>query len=362
MVLTNASDYLQRGWAPVPIPIATKAPVIREWQKLRVTKETIGQYFNGTRQNIGILLGEPFGGLVDIDLDCPEAVIAARRLLPNSGAVFGRDGNPSSHHLYVCSGARTKKYVDPEGNVLLELRSTGCQTLVPPSVHPSGEIIGWVADNGPAEIEGARLTRIVGLVAPAALIAQRWPTHGRHDATLALAGALRRAGWALDQATCLVKAVVDAAHDEDAQDRLRAVADTYAVGGATTGWPRLGELLRRDVVGRLRDWLGAQGSADEGAPEGVDPDPMNEDRTEPGLTDLGNAHRFARDHRENVRYCWPWGRWLVWNGRYWCRDDTGQIHRLVEATVRGIYAEAARSTPERREALGKWAVKYESHE
>ena len=79
--------------------------------------------------------------------------------------------------------------------------------------------------------------------------------------------------------------------------------------------------------------------------------------TEPGLTDLGNAHRFALDHRENVRYCWPWGRWLVWNGRYWSRDETGEIHRLAEATIRLMYEEAARSSPERREALGKWAVK-----
>jgi len=84
---------------------------------------------------------------------------------------------------------------------------------------------------------------------------------------------------------------------------------------------------------------------------------------EPGLTDLGNAHRFARDHRANVRYCWPWGRWLVWNGRYWCRDETGEIHRLAEATVRAMYDEVARSSSqERREALGGWAVKCESHE
>lgn len=83
---------------------------------------------------------------------------------------------------------------------------------------------------------------------------------------------------------------------------------------------------------------------------------------EPGLTDLGNAHRFARDHWADVRYCWPWGRWLVWNGRYWCRDETGKIHRLAEATVRGIYQEAALSSEERRAVLASWAVKSESHE
>jgi putative DNA primase/helicase len=82
-----------------------------------------------------------------------------------------------------------------------------------------------------------------------------------------------------------------------------------------------------------------------------------------GLTDLGNAHRFARDHGADVRYCWPWSKWLVWNGRFWSHDDTGKIHRLAEATVRAMYEAAARSPQEeRRKVLGGWAVKCESHE
>ena len=86
-------------------------------------------------------------------------------------------------------------------------------------------------------------------------------------------------------------------------------------------------------------------------------------KTEPGLTDLGNAHRFAREHRQDIRYCWPWGKWLVWNGRFWSRDETGEVHRLAEKTVRGMYEEAAKSpSSDRREALGAWAVKCESHE
>lgn len=97
----------------------------------------------------------------------------------------------------------------------------------------------------------------------------------RHDATLALAGALKRAGWTLDQSTLFVRAVAEAAHDEEAQDRGRATQDTYAEGGATTGWPRLGELLGGDAVGRVWEWLGAQGAADERAPKAGDPDHQN---------------------------------------------------------------------------------------
>jgi hypothetical protein len=50
--------------------------------------------------NTGIVLGEASGGLVDVDLDQPEAVIAARNVLP-PGVVFGRRSSPGSHHLYA---------------------------------------------------------------------------------------------------------------------------------------------------------------------------------------------------------------------------------------------------------------------
>ena len=84
-----ASEYIARGWAPIPVPWRSKNPGYDGWQHLRVTADTLHQYFNGTRQNVGVLLGDPSGGLVDIDLDCPEVLIAARHFLPDTECVFG---------------------------------------------------------------------------------------------------------------------------------------------------------------------------------------------------------------------------------------------------------------------------------
>jgi putative DNA primase/helicase len=62
-------------------------------------------------------------------------------------------------------------------------------------------------------------------------------------------------------------------------------------------------------------------------------------------------------------YCWAWRKWLVWNGRFWSSDETGEIHRLAETTVRGMYQEAARApTEDRRKALAKWTVASEGHD
>jgi hypothetical protein len=155
----TAIEYRSRGWAPIPIPWRDKNPGYVGWQHLRVTPETLGAHFNGVRQNIGVLLGEPSSWLVDIDLDCPEALVVAEFLLPDTGCIFGRSGNRDSHHLFV-SKVATKKFVEPgrpdgnEGAMLVELRSTGSYTLFPGSAHPTGQLIEWTCDNGPAEIRG----------------------------------------------------------------------------------------------------------------------------------------------------------------------------------------------------------------
>ena len=74
------------------------------------------------------------------------------------------------------------------------------------------------------------------------------------------------------------------------------------------------------------------------------------------LTDMGNAERFVREQGDSVRYCYPWRRWLVWDGQRWKIDDNGQLRRLAKNTVRSIYHEAAfASGQEERQAIARWA-------
>ncbi len=79
------------------------------------------------------------------------------------------------------------------------------------------------------------------------------------------------------------------------------------------------------------------------------------------LTDMGNAQRLVAIHGTDLRYCYPWDKWLVWDGRRWARDDTGEIDRRAKDVVRTIYAEAA-AAPDKnqREALAHHALKSES--
>jgi putative DNA primase/helicase len=79
------------------------------------------------------------------------------------------------------------------------------------------------------------------------------------------------------------------------------------------------------------------------------------------LTDTGLAERFAEQHCGDVRYCYPWQKWLAWDDTRWSLDATGAIEQKAKQTARSIYQEAAdEEDSDRREALGRFARQSES--
>ena len=69
------------------------------------------------------------------------------------------------------------------------------------------------------------------------------------------------------------------------------------------------------------------------------PLPLPEDPTFILLTDMGNARRFAVQHRNTIRYVQAWG-WVAWDGRRWQQDDTGSAMRMARETVHQLFHEA----------------------
>src|SRR5690242_1771173 len=45
-------------------------------------------------------------------------------------------------------------------------------------------------------------------------------------------------------------------------------------------------------------------------------------------TELANAQRFIELHGDKLRYCPPWGKWLIWTGTHWQIDDGCQVEAL----------------------------------
>lgn len=162
--LDAARGYLARGYTPVPVPRGGKRPVLKGWQQLRPTEDDLPALFAG-ESNIGLILGEPSGGLVDVDLDCDEAIELADEYLPETQAVTGRAGKPRSHRWYVAEGAATRQFRDRDKAMIVELRSTGGQTLVGPSIHPESGETYETLEGEPAVVPAAMLLACVEALA-----------------------------------------------------------------------------------------------------------------------------------------------------------------------------------------------------
>jgi len=227
-------------------------------------------------------------------------------------------------------------------------------------------------------------------------------------------GNVRRVLYKLPEVLAAVQAgqtvfVVEGEKDVDNLTRLGLTATT-APGGAAGKWrPEYSEALRgaevivlpdndppgrkhaQDVAqslhgvaasvkvlelpgllpkGDVSDWFKAGGTREElerlaaGAPAWT-PLPEGASGTGPTdearFTDLGNARRLVALHGRDLRFCHPWGRWLIWTGRRWAEDETGEIMRRARDVPRALHAEAAECADSKaREALAAWALACES--
>lgn len=78
-------------------------------------------------------------------------------------------------------------------------------------------------------------------------------------------------------------------------------------------------------------------------------------------TDLGNARRLVALHGSDLRYCHERVKWLVWDGKSWHPDESGEIMRRAKAVIPAIHAEAgAATTKKQRDTLLSWAKTSES--
>lgn len=157
--LQAAIEYTLLGWSVIPVPHRSKNPGYKNWEQTRLTEADLPTKFGAGEMNVGVLLGAPSGWLVDVDLDHLRCVELADQYLPKTEAVFGRPGKPRSHRLYkVASPVATRKHKSKSAGMLVELRSTGMQTVFPPSTHESGEPITWERVGAePAEVDPKEL-------------------------------------------------------------------------------------------------------------------------------------------------------------------------------------------------------------
>jgi hypothetical protein len=292
-------------------------------------------------------LGDKYGS-TDVDCDCPEAITAARELLPETGLIFGRQSKPFSHYLYHSDPpVRTQQFHDPLNQAtLIELRGLSSEGTIGlhPSVHESGEQIRFEQgfDREPANIDADVLVSAVRRVAAIALLIRHWPGQGyRHLAFLALAGVLVRAGWKLDDAKTLHRVLYKCLWPGNpdlraADSEVESTFEKHSAGGEITGIPTLVEVIDKKVVDVALRWLGVE-------------------RTQHRAylwNDTGNADRLADLYGHELIYCTERNGYCVWTGQRWLFDEFMEVEKRAEKTILEAYTEAKHiADSDRREAF-----------
>jgi primase-like protein/bifunctional DNA primase/polymerase-like protein len=172
--------------ALIPIPAGQKRPICKRWQGIRLTPEEAEKHVAGGG-NLAMRDGPASGNVVDVDLDCREAIELAPIYLPLTGAIFGRPSKPRSHWLYNAPGALFATFADPLiSETLLELRAEGREggahlTLLPPSVT-DGEQRRWeIPTPIAAEIHAAVLTERIRWLATGCLVMRHISEHAARN-------------------------------------------------------------------------------------------------------------------------------------------------------------------------------------
>lgn len=258
----------------MPVNHGSKAPSLNNWQsgKYQFTELDVQ-----SDDNVGVLLGSLSDNLIDLDLDCDEAqVIANSSIEDGFNAMMSRGGDYPTHYFFHAKDTvKTKRYKDIDGSTILEIRGDGCQTIIPPSIHPDGSSYVWLQEPSlqqKIEVSPPRLEKNAALLAVLSLLARHWPEGSRHDAALSISGLFARIGYSQSDSERYVWHICTAARDNEVKDRVRAVGDTFKEferNGSTTGIPTLKRIFPGEVIDKVTEWLGVDKEYENSRKESV---------------------------------------------------------------------------------------------
>jgi len=274
-----AQNYHESGWVVVPLTYGSKSDGLPMGHNQMSLEDFNLESWSEAPKNIMLKLGDISDGVLDVDLDCPEAqrfseLFIDLDLLPLT-ARFG--WGPITHLIYRVPNAQIRRltYKNPiesgDGEMLLELRGNGHGTVIAPSKHQvSGKNLSWVdGDWVPTEIKLSDLERALGLLATVSVFSKLWPRESgsRNDSAMAMAGCLVRSGLVNEfQVRSLLEQIALFANDEEAKSRGLVAVETFKKherGERISSLGKLEDLFGVEVKKWVIEWLALEGGLKE---------------------------------------------------------------------------------------------------
>lgn len=262
--------YYQRGFRLLFYGTKKKGPEGQEALKWTERSDQAEDYRPG--QNVGVFTGHeiaPGKYLADIDFDWADGLPLAKRILPATGFGFGRPSRTISHSFYTTPEALPSISFDNiDGKPFVELRGTktdgtiGLQTMMPPSIHPTGEELIIRMDDEIGHVDD--LPRKVALYATACMLYSVLGHKGlMHENRLAVAGFLLHEGLTEEEATLVGIAVTEACGNnvDDFKLVLKTTISRFKANEPVAGRGNLIKAIGDDgkkVVARIKEWLGGR--------------------------------------------------------------------------------------------------------
>ena len=321
----------------------SKRPLVKDWPNCGQTLEDA--YLNN--HNIGVLLGEP-SGLLDIDLDCKASVVLAKAILPTPHAKFGRGVKHSEHYLYrsSSSGPRRTFTASKAHTMMVELRGDGSQTMIPPSIHPDGELVSWIdADEEATEVTYEELLKAVALLAAATELMDYWNEGQRHSLALGFAGMSHKLGVDPNVTMNIIHKICEATADLEVKDRLNAVRTTFArpashSSGFSLLQETLGDAVAKNIASHLAIAVGDKNSL-KSLPKLQhvgDVIELDQFADRANVTEAKMGRAFSQWLIGKASYVVQTKQWMIWNSRYWEADHSNKMHNLAFEYVQDVKA------------------------
>lgn len=338
-LLESALWYARHGWPVFPCRPDAKTPATAHGLHNATTDEaTIRAWWQRSpNANIGINCGA--SGLVVVDLDVKNGAKGLDTWATLHTELGIDDHTPTVatptkglHLYYAASGQQVRNSAGKLGQGV-DVRAAGGYVVAPPSRTPDGEY-GWELDLRPMDCAllplperlAEALAEAKGETPTGAAMGAAMPQGERNSTLTSMAGAMRRKGF-----------------------EVAAITAALLETNAARCKPPLAEAEVRQIAASI----GRYEPADETTREGENDDEHR--------TDLGNARRLVALHGQDLLYCSALGGWLVWDGRRWALDETGQVVRFAKDTVDSMYDEAMLEKEQTaRETLMKHAMKSEN--
>jgi len=328
-----ALELLELGLRPLPVDPQTKKPLIpwRPFLERSPSEEQVQAWWTRwPHAAIAVLCGIPaedHPGILAVDVDLlPDPKTGAPKSQKNPWPGDPNKPLPTSCILQTPSGGRqylmrSFEGAKPSAGKIapgVDVRARGSYTVVfgPGRKFLIGDLKEALETEAPPWLREAILAASRPNTS-ATTKEELIPVGSRNTRLTSIAGSLRRQGMGFEE-----------------------IRDTLLKINATRCHPPLPD---REVV--------AIAKSVARYPSGPEP---------PRLTDVGNAELFVNQHGETVRYCHPWGRWLVWDGRRWATDNEGHVELLAKQTIHSLYLAAWDYEGEVREKIAKHALQSEN--